>query len=90
MSKSLYTLKHEQLLRDLKNIINGLLSTQVANVWSIYGGLNRLHSSMDKIFKHGCKLNDEVSRKLITFYNGNSSKIFLYSCVLLYECYQKK
>ncbi|XP_044750682.1 run domain Beclin-1-interacting and cysteine-rich domain-containing protein isoform X2 [Coccinella septempunctata] len=70
MPKSLYTLKHEQLLRDLKNTIDGLLSTQVANVWSIYGGLNRLHSLMDKIFKHGCKLKDEGNGTYYNFLEG--------------------
>lgn len=70
MPKSLYTLKHEQLLRDLKNTIDGLLSTQVSNVWSIYGGLNRLHSLMDKIFKHGCKITDEANGSYYNFVEG--------------------
>ncbi|XP_057669448.1 run domain Beclin-1-interacting and cysteine-rich domain-containing protein isoform X1 [Diorhabda carinulata] len=52
---SLYTLKYQQLLRDLKNTVEGLLMTQVANVWSVFGGLNRFHNIVDKIFKHGCK-----------------------------------
>nr|XP_023021367.1 run domain Beclin-1-interacting and cysteine-rich domain-containing protein-like [Leptinotarsa decemlineata] len=47
--------KYQQLLRDLKSTVEGLLVTQVANVWSIYGGLNRLHNAVEKIFKHGCK-----------------------------------
>lgn len=54
------TPKYQQLLRDLKNTSEGLLVTQVANVWSIYGGLNRLHNTLEKIFKHGCKGSQEV------------------------------
>ncbi|KAJ8952104.1 hypothetical protein NQ314_007597 [Rhamnusium bicolor] len=45
---SQYSLKYQQLLRDLKSTVEGLLVTQVANVWSIYGGLNRLHNTMEK------------------------------------------
>lgn len=56
-----YTPKYQQLLRDLKNTAEGLLVTQVANVWSIYGGLNRLHNTVEKIFKHGCKGSQDVS-----------------------------
>ncbi|CAG9862967.1 unnamed protein product [Phyllotreta striolata] len=52
---SQYTLKYQHLLRDLKSTVEGLLMTQVANVWSIFGGLNRFHAIVDKIFKHGCK-----------------------------------
>lgn len=57
-----YTPKYQQLLRDLKNTVEGLLVTQVANVWSIYGGLNRLHNTVEKIFKHGCKGSQEVGQ----------------------------
>ncbi|XP_072388660.1 run domain Beclin-1-interacting and cysteine-rich domain-containing protein isoform X1 [Diabrotica undecimpunctata] len=52
---SQYTLKYQQLLRDLKSTVEGLLMTQVANVWSVFGGLNRFHNIVDKIFKHGYK-----------------------------------
>lgn len=48
-----YSTKCQQLLRELKSTVEGLLVSQVANVWSIYGGLNRLHNFVDKIFKHG-------------------------------------
>ncbi|CAH0557588.1 unnamed protein product [Brassicogethes aeneus] len=54
-----YTVKHQQLLFDLKNTVESLLVTQVANVWSIYGGLSRLHNSLEKIFKHGVKSQEE-------------------------------
>lgn len=46
--------KCQQLLRELKNTVEGLLASQVPNVWSVFGGLNRLHSSVEKIFKHAC------------------------------------
>lgn len=54
-----YSTKYQQLLRDLKSTVEGLLFSQVANVWSIYGGLNRLHVDIEKIFKHGCKASCE-------------------------------
>ncbi|KAF5273557.1 hypothetical protein FQR65_LT04555 [Abscondita terminalis] len=50
-----YSSKHKQLLLDLKCTVEGLLVAQVPNVWSIYGGLNRLHNALEKIFKNGCK-----------------------------------
>lgn len=50
-----YSCKYKQLLLDLKCTVEGLLVAQVTNVWSIYGGLNRLHNAIEKIFKHGCK-----------------------------------
>ncbi|KAL1491694.1 hypothetical protein ABEB36_012253 [Hypothenemus hampei] len=46
---------YQQYLQDLKSTVEGLLVAQVANVWSIYGGLNRLYFCLEKIFKHGCK-----------------------------------
>lgn len=54
MGDQKYSVKCQQLLRELKSTVEGLLISQVANVWSIYGGLNRLHNSVEKIFKHGC------------------------------------
>ncbi|KAJ8920839.1 hypothetical protein NQ315_015631 [Exocentrus adspersus] len=61
METSQYSLKYQQLLRDLKSTVEGLLVSQVANVWSIYGGLNRLHNIVEKIFMHGCKSSREES-----------------------------
>ncbi|XP_050307064.1 run domain Beclin-1-interacting and cysteine-rich domain-containing protein [Anthonomus grandis grandis] len=46
---------YQQYLESLKDTVEGLLVTQVANVWSIYGGLNRLYLCLEKIFRHGCK-----------------------------------
>ncbi|XP_022913541.2 run domain Beclin-1-interacting and cysteine-rich domain-containing protein [Onthophagus taurus] len=54
-----FVIKYQQLLRDLKTTIEGLLVSQVPNLWSIYGGLNRLHVDVEKIFKHGCKTSTE-------------------------------
>lgn len=52
---------YQQLLRDLKGIVEGLLISQVANVWNVYGGLNRLHSVIENVFKHQLKaVNNEV------------------------------
>ncbi|VEN52479.1 unnamed protein product [Callosobruchus maculatus] len=59
LESCVYSSKYRQLLCDLKNTIEGLLVTQVANVWTIYGGLNRLHNIMVKIFKHGCKTSEK-------------------------------
>lgn len=59
---TLLTIDYQQLLRDLKGIVEGLLISQVANVWNVYGGLNRLHTVIDNIFKHQLKIADnEVS-----------------------------
>lgn len=46
---------YQQYLQQLKSTVEGLLVTQVANVWSVYGGLNRLYLCLEKIFRHGCK-----------------------------------
>uniref|UniRef100_A0A146LY27 Run domain Beclin-1 interacting and cystein-rich containing protein n=1 Tax=Lygus hesperus TaxID=30085 RepID=A0A146LY27_LYGHE len=41
-----------QLLQNLKSVVEGLLCCQVPNVWNVYGGLSRLHSVLERIFKH--------------------------------------
>lgn len=65
MSKNTTTLlssDYQQLLRDLKSVIESLLLSQVANVWNVYGGLNRLHNVVENIFKHQFKVvNQNVS-----------------------------
>ncbi|XP_021932612.1 run domain Beclin-1-interacting and cysteine-rich domain-containing protein isoform X2 [Zootermopsis nevadensis] len=48
--------EYQQLLQSLKGTVEGLLISQVSNVWNIYGGLIRLHNAMEKIFKHGCRV----------------------------------
>lgn len=78
-----YISKYQQLLRDLKSTVEGLLMTQVANVWSVYGGLNRFHTIVDKIFRHGSKGSEEVSfnfiRYQVTFSLRNGGYIFILS-----------
>ncbi|GLH04088.1 Uncharacterized protein GBIM_09869 [Gryllus bimaculatus] len=51
--------EYRQILQSLKGTAEGLLINQVSNVWNIYGGLNRLHHVMEKIFKHGCRVFDQ-------------------------------
>ena len=45
-----------QLLQSLRATVEGLLVDGILNVWNVYGGLNRLHSVMERIFKHGCRI----------------------------------
>lgn len=51
-----YEEQYRSILHLLKSTTEGLLINQVSNVWNIYGGLNRLHHIMEKIFKHGCRV----------------------------------
>ncbi|XP_066992565.2 run domain Beclin-1-interacting and cysteine-rich domain-containing protein [Anabrus simplex] len=48
--------EYRRLLQSLKGTAEGLLISQVSNVWNVYGGLNRLHHVMENIFKHGCRV----------------------------------
>lgn len=66
---------HKYLLT-LKVTVEGLLVHQVPNVWSIYGGLNRLHVAVENIFKHGCKaVNEEVQILLNIWRNFDKSQV---------------
>lgn len=66
-----YTGKYKQLLLDLKCTVEGLLVAQVTNVWSIYGGLNRLYNATEKVFKHGCKaLSEDTTSDYWKFIQG--------------------
>ncbi|KAL1124264.1 hypothetical protein AAG570_002034 [Ranatra chinensis] len=47
---------HQELLLSLKTVVEGLLSSQVLNVWNVYGGLSRLHQVLERILKHGCSV----------------------------------
>ncbi|KAF7703160.1 run domain Beclin-1-interacting and cysteine-rich domain-containing protein [Silurus meridionalis] len=47
--------EHWKLLLNLKTTVEGLLSTNNPNVWSRYGGLQRLHKDMTNILSHGLK-----------------------------------
>ncbi|KAM9849010.1 run domain Beclin-1-interacting and cysteine-rich domain-containing protein [Aulostomus maculatus] len=51
-----------KLLSSLKTTVEGLLSTNNPNVWSRYGGLQRLHKDMNNILSHGLK-NEQVFYK---------------------------
>lgn len=51
--------EHWKLLSSLKTTVEGLLSTNNPNVWSRYGGLQRLHKDMSGILSHGLK-NEQV------------------------------
>ncbi|KAG7207686.1 hypothetical protein KM043_009305 [Ampulex compressa] len=44
------------LLQTLRSTVEWLLVDGVPNVWNVYGGLNRLHNVMERIFKHGCRI----------------------------------
>uniref|UniRef100_A0A3Q0S2J1 RUN domain-containing protein n=1 Tax=Amphilophus citrinellus TaxID=61819 RepID=A0A3Q0S2J1_AMPCI len=54
--------EHWKLLSSLKTTVEGLLSTNNPNVWSRYGGLERLHKDMNNILSHGLK-NEQVYYK---------------------------
>ncbi|XP_036842798.1 run domain Beclin-1-interacting and cysteine-rich domain-containing protein isoform X1 [Oncorhynchus mykiss] len=47
--------EHWKLLSSLKTTVEGLVSSSNPNVWSRYGGLQRLHKDMDHILSHGLK-----------------------------------
>ncbi|XP_056270380.1 run domain Beclin-1-interacting and cysteine-rich domain-containing protein isoform X2 [Pseudoliparis swirei] len=51
-----------KLLSSLKTTVEGLVSTNNPNVWSRYGGLQRLHKHMNNILSHGLK-NEQVYYK---------------------------
>ncbi|XP_072294007.1 run domain Beclin-1-interacting and cysteine-rich domain-containing protein isoform X2 [Eucyclogobius newberryi] len=51
--------EHWKLLSSLKTTVEGLVSTNNPNVWSRYGGLQRLHKDMNNILSHGLK-NEQV------------------------------
>ncbi|XP_071478577.1 run domain Beclin-1-interacting and cysteine-rich domain-containing protein-like [Diadema antillarum] len=47
--------EHYGLLWKLKATTESLLAANTTNVWSMYGGLNRLANQLDVILKHGLK-----------------------------------
>ncbi|XP_031642297.1 run domain Beclin-1-interacting and cysteine-rich domain-containing protein isoform X4 [Oncorhynchus kisutch] len=47
--------EHWKLLSSLKTTVEGLVSTNNPNVWSRYGGLQRLHKDMNHILSHSLK-----------------------------------
>jgi hypothetical protein len=84
--------EYQQLLQSLKGTVEGLLISQVSNVWDIYGGLNRLHGAVEKIFKYGCRVfNHDVRFYIISFsYKDQSTKgmsfLIEYGIKNCYEC----
>jgi hypothetical protein len=44
------------LLRALKGTAEGLLASHTANVWSVYGGLGRLHTAVLRILQHRLRI----------------------------------
>ncbi|KAK2580933.1 hypothetical protein KPH14_006000 [Odynerus spinipes] len=54
MCEDIHIKEQWQLLQNLRSTVEGLLIDGIANVWNVYGGLNRLHNAMEQIFKHGC------------------------------------
>ncbi|XP_039984752.1 run domain Beclin-1-interacting and cysteine-rich domain-containing protein isoform X3 [Xiphias gladius] len=54
--------EHWKLLSSLKTTVEGLVSTNNPNVWSRYGGLQRLHKDMNNILSNGLK-NEQVYYK---------------------------
>jgi len=50
------------LLDNLKSTVECLSMSSQTNIWEVCGGLDRLHSIMMTIFKHGCiSINSNVS-----------------------------
>uniref|UniRef100_A0A8C6S5F8 Rubicon autophagy regulator n=1 Tax=Neogobius melanostomus TaxID=47308 RepID=A0A8C6S5F8_9GOBI len=47
--------EHWKLFSSLKTTVEGLVSTNNPNVWSRYGGLQRLHKDMNNILSHGLR-----------------------------------
>lgn len=56
---SLSRKEHWKLLSSLKTTVEGLVSTNNPNVWSRYGGLQRLHKDLNNILSNGLK-NEQV------------------------------
>ncbi|XP_017876260.1 run domain Beclin-1-interacting and cysteine-rich domain-containing protein [Ceratina calcarata] len=56
MCEDVHVKEQWQLLQNLRTTVEGLLVDGVLNVWNVYGGLNRLHNVMERIFKHGCRI----------------------------------
>lgn len=59
--------EHWQLLGNLKTTVEGLVSANSPNVWSKYGGLERLCRDMQSILYHGL-IHDQVCILLLFFF----------------------
>lgn len=72
MCEDIHVKEQWQLLQNLRSTVEGLLIDGIANVWNVYGGLNRLHNAMEQIFKHGCRIfNSNVSKRYMFFKKQN-------------------
>ncbi|XP_048844452.1 run domain Beclin-1-interacting and cysteine-rich domain-containing protein isoform X1 [Brienomyrus brachyistius] len=60
---SMYRRERWKLLSSLKTTVEGLLSTNNPNVWSRYGGLQRLHKDFNNILSHGLKQEQVYSKQ---------------------------
>ncbi|XP_072264397.1 run domain Beclin-1-interacting and cysteine-rich domain-containing protein isoform X3 [Pyxicephalus adspersus] len=69
--------EHWRLLDNLKTTVEGLVSGNSCNVWSKYGGLQRLCRDMSSILQHGL-ICDQVYSKEQDYWN------FVKSCQRLY------
>ncbi|XP_071165105.1 run domain Beclin-1-interacting and cysteine-rich domain-containing protein-like isoform X1 [Mytilus edulis] len=50
-----HRLDHHYLINSLKSVVEGLLATHSTDVWSTYGGLNRVTKEVEKILYHGLR-----------------------------------
>ncbi|XP_068137365.1 run domain Beclin-1-interacting and cysteine-rich domain-containing protein isoform X2 [Hyperolius riggenbachi] len=69
--------EHWRLLDNLKTTVEGLVSGNSRNVWSKYGGLQRLCRDMSSILQHGL-LYDQVYSKKQDYWNFVKSSQRLY------------
>lgn len=54
------------LLDDLKSTVECLSMSSQTSTWEVCGGLDRLHSIMMNIFRHGClSITSNVSKYLL-------------------------
>lgn len=67
----------QQLLLNLKTVVEGLLSCQVPNIWNIYGALNRLHRVIEKIFKHEFRIYKQNVRLVFILLIKDCHKMFI-------------
>ncbi|XP_073482562.1 run domain Beclin-1-interacting and cysteine-rich domain-containing protein isoform X4 [Aquarana catesbeiana] len=61
--------EHWRLLDNLKTTVEGLVSGNSRNVWSKYGGLQRLCRDMSSILQHGLLCDQQVYNKAHDYWN---------------------
>lgn len=77
--------EHWKLLSSLKTTVEGLVSTNNPNVWSRYGGLQRLHKDMNSILSHGLK-NEQVGRRCLNCCQFSTCLFFWCSLLIEHFC----